>query len=86
MTPADGGQAFPFVHWKSPDEMMSYGHNPGMSLRDWFAGMALSGMLASTTENDWDVGNLDAVVRRNVVSEAFRVADAMLVARVKCAK
>lgn len=40
----DGGPAFPFV---MPDPSTHHTEQ-GMSLRDWFAGMALQGGLAST--------------------------------------
>ena len=43
----------------------------GMTLRDWFAGQALAGMLARGTTND------DA----EVAVEAYSLADAMLEAR-----
>jgi hypothetical protein len=33
----DGGQAFPFVGWPSPDGMVIDNRQYGMTLRDWFA-------------------------------------------------
>lgn len=44
MTPADGGAAFPSVCLGDPGHPSSL---PGMSLRDWFAGQALAGMMAN---------------------------------------
>ena len=48
----------------------SFGVKDGMSLRDWFAGMAVTGLLASMDRTK----GLDLSV---VVHEAFRVADSM---------
>jgi hypothetical protein len=48
---------------------------PGMTLRDWFAGQALAGLLA---------GQYAATSHYNlseVPDEAYRIADAMLLAR-----
>lgn len=53
-----GGPAFP-----GP-----FSQDRGMTLRDWFAGQALAGMLARGTTND------DA----EVAVEAYSLADAML--------
>lgn len=62
----DGGPAFPCPHESAPNE--------GMSLRDWFAGMALSGWIASVTVPP------DA----NRAAEAcYQYADAMLAERIK---
>jgi hypothetical protein len=41
---SDGGPAFPMIVWKSPDGMLAAPSEPGMSLRDWFAGHALTGI------------------------------------------
>ena len=56
----------------------------GMTLRDWFAGMALIGMSSETEGwhygreriggNDW---------KTNMAEDAFAIADAMIVAREK---
>ena len=62
---SDGGQAFPTM---SPTEYI-----PGMSLRDWFAGQALTGIMART---EWKLAFLPARL-------AYQIADAMLAAREK---
>ena len=68
----DGGSAFPYPNpnydgnW---DDRKSIG---GMSLRDWFAGMALSGMTADQTRSGpWD----------GYAFDAYAAADAMLAFR-----
>jgi len=59
----DGGPAFP----NGSDGTM------GMSLRDWFAGMAMQGLIA---RNDEGTGDLIA----DVPDYALQIADAMLAA------
>lgn len=71
-TPDDGGPAFPVLGKMSDGE--PYAQHEGMTLRDWFAGQALAGMLAHPTTNPgmtWDV----------YAEEAYYMADAMLKAR-----
>ena len=67
----DGGPAFP--GWFKEDEGIHYHH--GMSLRDWFAGKALQGELASqNAENgEWPEGHESALAER-----CYKIADAML--------
>lgn len=69
----DGGPAFPKTDDRDPttgEGIMR--QSDGMSLRDWFAGQALAGMLAG--ENC--TGEI-----ANDASTAYRYADAMLRAR-----
>ena len=76
-----GGLAFPVQGKHGPREF----YEPGMFLRDWFAGQALSGLLAGQfpfggyssgeTDPDSDIDNL--------AIEAFKIADAMLAVRAK---
>lgn len=74
----DGGPAFPFQALGS-DGLPESSIEPGMSLRDWFAGQALAGWLASygdTTEHPVESG------RANDVAElSYRLADAFLQSR-----
>ena len=68
MSKNDGGPAFPTT-----------GFNPGMSLRDWFAGQALAGWLASfssSMQHPVDLGQGQAVAEK-----AYMMADAMLAER-----
>ena len=63
MTIKDGGQAFPAGN-------PTHGGHEGMTLRDWFAGQALAGLIS--------VDGLDA---ETASWQAYQYADAMLRAR-----
>lgn len=68
--PKDGGPAFP--------HMMLPGHRdyaPGMSLRDWFAGQAIAGVLAEQC--------MEHLSSENIAEKAYALADAMLAEREK---
>lgn len=65
----DGGQAFPVRYTVDDDaELMEW----GMSLRQWYAGMALQGILSSNQVpigeygSDWQ-NNRDQAVQRSVM-------------------
>jgi hypothetical protein len=60
----DGGPAFPIETTATP-------YAPGMSLRDWFAGQALCGLMANDEQAPESV----------FAKEAYRMADAMIAAR-----
>jgi len=65
----DGGPAFPMqVRLANGTDNFS-----GMSLRDWFAGQALAGMLGNT---DWSSAS-----GQDLADFAFEASDAMLAAR-----
>jgi hypothetical protein len=81
----DGGPAFPFTYTTDSD---TYSTMPdgqvvppgstvelrGMSLRDWFAGQALAGGVASPNcPKDFD--------ENHMARSAYEIADAMLAAR-----
>lgn len=69
MTPADGGAAFP--------RGGAFGLiNEGMSLRDWFAGQALAGLVANKIA-------LAASDAKRIPELAFVIADTMLAERAK---
>jgi hypothetical protein len=73
----DGGPAFP----RAPigeDCERPYGQQEGMSLRDWIAGQALTGMLASP---DGPISDGDASSPKEIAIVAYRLADAMIAAR-----
>lgn len=62
----DGGPAFP-----AQDNYN--GHFPGMTMRDWFAGQALVGVLANPNRAESGVNAIGI----------YTVADAMIAARLK---
>jgi len=59
----DGGPAFP---------RHGYNSNDGMTLRDWFAGQALAGLVSYVVKG---------ATFENVAEDAYKAADAMLRAR-----
>ena len=67
----NGGPAFP------QNDLSAYNMGPegigngmGMTLRDWFAGQALAGLMASSTTDNW--------VLPDIAREALGAADAMI--------
>ena len=69
MAKDNGGPAFPVVPTSVRSGEWGYAY-PGMTLRDWFAGMALAGMLA----------NSDTHI---TAATAYDFADAMIAERNK---
>ena len=67
----DGGPAFPSEQGHTPDGKWNQTYIPGMSLRDWFAGQALVGVL------NWET----ATTPYERAKCAYAQADAMLRAR-----
>jgi hypothetical protein len=66
-------QAYPFIE-PQPDENIKAYH-PGMELRDYFAAMAMQGVLSGTLTPDAIWSNDE------VAKTAYNVADAMMKAR-----
>lgn len=76
MTKDTGGPAFPLIN---RDYQEAYGGCPGMTLRDWFAGQALAGLMSACDEGgSWTATGLATV---NAARSAYEAADAMLAAR-----
>lgn len=69
--PEDGGPAFPLPNTQQHGDAVLFYGKPGMSLRDWFAGMALQGLLA----------NMNNALHDSWARDAYNMADAMLKAR-----
>lgn len=68
------GPAFPCNEIRGPNGEGICESAPGMTLRDWFAGQAVTGLIAS---NDHEAGDrLD-----DIPTYAYRIADAMLKVR-----
>lgn len=78
MASEDGGSAFP--NEGGPNSGLH--SNPGMSLRDWFAGMAMQGILAgkASCPELWRDEMPDVTAR-----QAYEHADFMLAARKEAA-
>ncbi len=70
--PRDGGSAFPVPEVRDSDGCGIMEGSRGMSLRDWFAGQALAGLIAQE-----DIAHVTAA------QHAFAHADAMLAERAK---
>jgi hypothetical protein len=66
----DGGAAFPSEQGHNPDGTWNQTWKPGMSLRDWFAGQTLAGMIA---DSEWYAQSATTVAMR-----AYQLADAMI--------
>jgi len=78
----DGGPAFPLDYrtietgkYPAYQEIVTYHHQKGLSLRDWFAGKAMQGDWASQDIT----GNDEALLEHAKIY--YRMADAMLKAR-----
>lgn len=77
----NGGPAFPQPR---PDYSQAYGgaNMPfgGMSLRDWFAGQVLNGLLSDSDERPENDETLEDFAE-SIAAGAYQMADAMLKAR-----
>lgn len=73
----DGGPAFPHDNLELGDRHLIA--QPGMSLRDWFAGQAIAGMLSNS--NGLMVKDKRVQDEKSYAFAAYAVADAMLKAR-----
>jgi hypothetical protein len=72
-SPLTGGPAFP----RAPigeDCERPYGHQEGMSLRDYFAGQALAGISAGY----WGNPGRSGLSPQDLAAEAYALADAMI--------
>lgn len=73
MSAADNPQAFP----NTGNNTWGLSPEPGMTLRDWFAGQALSGLCSNPNNTSFARKDGDA----EMAAVAFMAADAMLAAR-----
>lgn len=80
----DGGPAFPLVASTRTEDgdfgskhMLARELYYGMSLRDWFAGKAMQGYLATWTAEDGDPFSMSG----HIAKSAYAMADAMLAKR-----
>lgn len=70
----DGGPAFPGEQGYDPEDGWNKTWGAGMSLRDYFAGQALAGLIA---DREW----YDTETASTIAMRAYELADAMLAAR-----
>jgi hypothetical protein len=70
-----GGPAFPSTH--------PHGREEGMSLRDWFAGMAMQSIILSWQNVPTSDVPSEIELLRSTAEDAYRFADAMLKERSK---
>ncbi len=68
-----GGPAFPTAEQRFSNGTLNVEATYGMTLRDYFAAMAMQGVCASGPGNH--------VTNEHIASEAYAIADAMLKAR-----
>lgn len=94
----DGGCAFAALGVSPVGDVF---HEPGMSLRDWFAGQVLAGIMAQSHAGpkDWtemghgwgedccnDLNKHSKVVALTLAGFAYQMADTMLAERAKAVK
>ena len=75
MSGPDGGPAYPVIGMQDTDSV-------GMSLRDYFAGKALAGMLANKRFHIFGYDG-DTLADEQAAQNAYAFADAMLAKRAK---
>ena len=76
--PKDGGPAFPLTvkYLDGSGRMM-----PGMSLRDWFAGQAISGLVMRAQPDELQQVMNGTRVPNLLANGAYAIADALLASR-----
>lgn len=72
----DGGPAFPAL-----EAGCTRSDAYGMTLRDWFAGHAMQGMLLCEPPNPVPKGCENMTIAEYIAQRAYKMADAMLKAR-----
>lgn len=77
----DGGSAFPQPAKHYGDGSSSIPPNNGMSLRDWFAGMAMQGILSAADSDEFEYYDPAVEHAKWVPVTAYSIADAMIAAR-----
>lgn len=80
MNKNDGGPAFPIPYATDMDGYVYAPRADGMSLRDWFAGMALQGILASFPP---DANFATQAAKDALAADSYDLADAMIAERKK---
>jgi hypothetical protein len=75
---SDGGSAFPSEQSECQDNTWNQTFDPGMSLRDWFAGQALVGLMSGSCMRPSALDEFEYMAK-----QLYQVADAMLKERAK---
>ena len=77
----DGGPAYPvWDSWRDHGEKHVVEADKGMTLRDWFAGQALAGDMANSSEGCF-ANEAQQKYLENRATLIWRIADAMIAAR-----
>jgi hypothetical protein len=82
----DGGSAFPAYGGRilaKPDGSLEPLTEPGMSLRDYFAGQALVGLLSKDISMEHYQWYYNTANRQELAKDAYDIADAMIELRRK---
>lgn len=79
MSTNDGGPAFPTPYLTRDGDHYSTEYEFGMTLRDYFAAKALTGVIGRSWADD--KGNVPGNVMELWAAAAYKTADAMLAAR-----
>ena len=74
----DGGPAFPCEQHETQNGAWNQTFDPGMSLRDWFAGQALAGVIAVCAADTLRDGETSPQM---FARKSYAIADAMLAER-----
>ena len=74
-------KAFPHEEWidSIDPKVLNPIRHPGMDLRDWFAGLAMQGILA----NEAMIDGINDNVSKWITAHAYQLADAMMKERDK---
>ena len=78
MTKENGGAAFPHLNPNYDGNWDKEPQRAGMTLRDWFAGQALAGILANPVTIHGQDGLGSPMLPDQVAADAYATADAML--------
>lgn len=78
MSKNNGGPAFPYATKQLGKENL-----PGMTIRDWFAGMAMQGYIAYMGCEAEATGSMGGQNSKVLALNAYKFADAMLAEREK---
>lgn len=83
MSKPDGGPAFPIAEVLGDDNCRIVEQRPGMTLRDYFAGQALIGLLSGAWGVDHKRRETCSELGINYAKGAYDIADAMIAERRK---